>query len=182
MTGFELIEEISSLGFDSKVESRPRLYSIITFAMRTVAAICPRVSEHRVRLDGASTVTPLLFSDFEGFGRLCTSPVTLDGCPVFDIYTVHSDRIELSSGIKGNVSIRYELDIPAFTDESLEKELPVSSCVLHLLPLLCAAFYWQEDEEEKAEFYMQQYRYALSDFKSHARSGDACVCRNYNNW
>lgn len=181
MTGEELIGEITAMGFDSVPCPRGRLMSLINLAVRTLSVICPLVGNHNVVTDGTKKKR-VEFSSLKNFRNLCREPVYSGGEVYRGDYMVDDCGIEFPSGIAGSFTVRYE-KVPSYlTEETAGNKLELDERVTHLLPLLCAAYIWQEDEPDKAAMYMQQYRYELSLYRTQANGRIKCTYRSADNW
>ncbi len=155
MTGKELIEQIKALGFDGDADPTDRLYSVITLSMRLLAAQYPKTSSKEIVKSKGSAllITP---ADIEGCKELAPYPIFKDFLPYSSAIILDGAAI-IPRDADGVFTVRYIEDVPAFSDELYDEELCLSPCAQHLLPLLTAGYFWQDDEPEKADVYMRQY-------------------------
>lgn len=92
-------------------------------------------------------------TDFLTFDRL---PEDDTGEPIAGA-TLNKDTLRIPAAYEGGVRLCYRVcPTPLYADDPLQ-EADVPKRVEHLLPLLCAAYLWMDDEPQKAQCYMQMY-------------------------
>lgn len=83
----------------------------------------------------------------------------IEGCAVV------SGTLSLPSDYVGEVRIRYRKAPPEISLGNADRELGIEPELEHLIPLLAAAYYWLDDDGQKAQQYMTQYRNMMSALK-----------------
>ena len=75
------------------------------------------------------------------------------------------DILTLPSSYKGEVRVVYRAAPPAVSQDS--PDLPIDICreLVHLIPLLTAAYFWLDDDAEKSGYYLSLYREGMNDLK-----------------
>ena len=71
------------------------------------------------------------------------------------------EKLILPSGFSGRVNLTYKAAAPHVSLDNLGEELSLPSEIEHLVALLAAAYYWLDDDADKAEFYLSLYKDAL---------------------
>ena len=68
------------------------------------------------------------------------------------------DCLVMPIGFFGNSVISYKSSPPEISlDTEYDDIIPITSAAEHLLPLLTAAYFWLDDDEEKSSYYMALY-------------------------
>ena len=95
--------------------------------------------------------------------------------------SIISDVMKIPSAYSGKVRIQYKRcprELAGLEEEVLDLPLGCE----HLLPLLTAAYFWLDDDEEKASYYMSLYRDGMLSHKRYVRSGADSTYANVNRW
>lgn len=77
--------------------------------------------------------------------------------------------MEIPARYSGFIRLEYKARAPIFSKEADSEIITPEGCE-HLLPLLTAAYFWLDDDAEKAEYYMSLYREAMIAVKLYTRS------------
>ena len=83
--------------------------------------------------------------------------------------SVSGDKLFLPSDFHGWVVLEYKLRAPEISGDG-EEEIPTPEGCEHLVSLLTAAYFWLDDDADKAEYYMSLYREAMIAVKLYTRS------------
>ena len=148
--------------------------------MRIIGAQYPKIHTMQIVTQKSDTPKSVSFDCITGFLQLAHTPLLRNSFPCSD-YSATDDKIEFASDGATYV-LRYCTETGVFSDNLYNEELNIDSRAEHLLPLLCAAYYWQEDEPEKSTLYMQEYRLALSYLRERQHSDINSSYLNTNNW
>lgn len=79
--------------------------------------------------------------------------------------SVKGDVLRIPSSFKGQVRVTYRAAPPEVDPESPDSPIAISRELLHLIPLLTAAYFWLDDDEEKSGYYLSLYREGMNDLK-----------------
>ena len=82
----------------------------------------------------------------------------------------YSSVIRLPYGFCGTAHVRYRRRAPSVSADAPDAEIPAEEELLHLIPLLCASYYWLDDDAEKAERYLLLYRDGMSNLRAASRN------------
>ena len=83
--------------------------------------------------------------------------------------SVSGGKLFLPEDFHGSVMLEYKQRAPEISGNS-DEEISVPEGCEHLAGLLVAAYYWLDDDSEKAEYYMSLYREAMIAVKLYNRS------------
>lgn len=75
------------------------------------------------------------------------------------------DRLIIPWGYQGNINVIYKVKPPEVSADYPDRELALATEILHLVPLLSAAYYWADDAPDKAEYYLALYKEAMRSAK-----------------
>lgn len=78
---------------------------------------------------------------------------------------MRSGTLIIPWGYRGRINIVYKVASPEISEDTPDKEIPISREIEHLVPLLSAAYYWADDAPDKAEYYLALYRDAMKTLK-----------------
>ena len=102
-----------------------------------------------------------LFPDYLG---AADSPRDRNGRPIEGAAVV-SGRLSLPSNYVGEIHLRYRKAPPEISLDRADEALAVEPELELLIPMLAASYYWLDDDAEKAQYYMAQYRSMMSALK-----------------
>ena len=98
---------------------------------------------------------------------LCGEPEDDTGGKI-DRASYRGNLLILPYSFDGEVAVFYKRAPKAITLSDENEEVDIPSDCRHLLPLLTAAYLWLDDDEEKAQYYMQLYREAMALLKRYS--------------
>lgn len=181
MTGTELIKDIEALGFDSSIESYERLYSVITISAKILSSEFPSLSYYSVRIpEGAKKITVNL-SDIDDAYIFSRNPVTKDGVQ-YGSYSYDNFGLTVYGNEGDCFLIRYIKKVIPLSAKTTDEEIAVDPRATHLLPLLCSAYLWQEDEQDKAYLYLSEYKNEYAKLKMQGERSFGNSYKSSNNW
>ena len=93
-----------------------------------------------------------------------TTPTDSRGEKIRDA-EICSGIMKIPSDYEGEIKLTYKKSPPRISLDEPDTELPLPSDILHLLPLLTAAYIWLDDDTEKAYYYMSLYREGIAAVK-----------------
>ena len=76
--------------------------------------------------------------------------------------------MRISPYYDGKIRLTYKSNPPKVSLDTPDDEIGIAKEVEHLVPLLSAAYFWLDDDEEKAQYYLSLYRDALNGTKRNA--------------
>ncbi len=95
---------------------------------------------------------------------------------------------EISGGVMfipenyfGKIILRYK-KAPMLPTGDGEEEIDVPQGCEHLLPLLCAAYAWLDDDPEKAQYYMSLYRSGMDSLRYFTKNVSSIKPKDTNGW
>ncbi len=77
--------------------------------------------------------------------------------------------LKIPSEYSGVIRLTYKASAPLLSNDG-EQEITLPEGCSHLVPLLTAAYFWLDDDAEKAEYYMSLYREAMIAVKLYTRA------------
>ena len=89
--------------------------------------------------------------------------------------------MKIPSSYVGYICLDYKSRAPRLSGDGEEEVCFPEGCE-HLIPLLSAAYFWLDDDSEKAEYYMSLYREALVSVKLYTRSQSDNTYTVTNGW
>ena len=89
-----------------------------------------------------------------------------DGCgdAISGAYA-NADFLTLPSSFCGEVKVVYRAAPPAVSADSPDTPIDICRELVHLIPLLTAAYFWLDDDAEKSGYYLSLYREGMNDLK-----------------
>lgn len=88
-----------------------------------------------------------------------SSGAVIEGCKIC------SGTLTVPYSYEGEIVFTYRCRPPFDTDIDPECELDIDPECEHLLPILCAAYVWLDDDADKAQYYMSLYREGMAALK-----------------
>ncbi len=164
MTLNQLLSETFALGFDENEELTQSFIFAANRAIRTINLDLGDEKLGRILIDN-STEGLSLGDEKKEYNILDYIPDFLYAVKTsFDSSknktkdaSIIGDKLILPSLFTGEIFIRYKPCTSNLTLDDLEEEIPIPKRCEHLCPILTAAYFWLDDEEEKAAYYMQIY-------------------------
>ena len=84
--------------------------------------------------------------------------------------------LKIPYGYSGEINLDYRVCAPTVSSDEADEDIGVPKEIEHLVPLLCAAYVWLDDDAEKAQYYMSLYREGMAAVKLYATS---CLDTSY---
>lgn len=98
------------------------------------------------------------------FFCFCELPRDSDGRPLPGAeLTDHT--MTLPRDFSGEVSLTYRICPTPFTEDEPDRESELPPMLCFLLPLLTAAYYWLDDEPDRAQYYLALYREGIDSVR-----------------
>ena len=119
-----------------------------------------------------------IVGDFHSFA----SPPLDENGRVIEGSSISADSFTVPWGYSGRILIKYRVCPPTVSADSPDADLGVPRECEHLIPLLAAAYYWLDDDSEKAAVYLSLYREALRGIKLNGRAGQGNGYDNVTGW
>lgn len=116
-------------------------------------------------------------SDFRAFA----SQPTNENGEVLDRIILRDGRLYIPRDFTGLIYLTYYRLPEVITAENDNAAIDISGECSALLPLLCAAFMWLDDDSAKAQYYMSLYRDAIANIKRFSVNQIDTVCHT-NGW
>lgn len=159
MTVSDILTETAALGFDEAPENLSLFYGALSRAVVTVDRLRPTVRSYTVECKKDSPTgsyagyadydIAALVPDFLAFAP----PV----CSKTDFRIREGHILCLPIGCEDTVTVLYRPVLPVYKEGDADKEIPLPSDLVRLLPLLCAASLCLEADPERASFWLQTY-------------------------
>ncbi|MDY3845792.1 MAG: hypothetical protein SOZ62_02630 [Eubacteriales bacterium] len=181
MTGTELIKEIEALGFDSSIESYERLYSVITISARILASEFPSTAFHTAEIPPSSDRVTVYLTDIADAYAFARNPITKDGIRYGD-YSYNGNNITVYGKEGDSFLVGYTKKIAPLSAKTADNEIAIDPRATHLLPLLCSAYLWQDDEQDKAYLYLSEYKNEYAKLKMQGERNFGNSYKSSNNW
>lgn len=131
------------------------VFDLVSYENSYEGADIPEAGERRVvRLEGV----------ISGFSAFASMPRGGDGKPING--AVFIGRVLLIPfDYEGEISFEYTCNPRPIDPDAPDTSLDVPAECEHLLPLLCAAYLWLDDDPEKAQYYLMLYKDGMSDLR-----------------
>lgn len=95
--------------------------------------------------------------------------------------TISSATLRVPASYHGKVRIVYK-KAPTLPSGNQDEEIILPTGCDHLLPLLCAAYFWLDDDEDKAAYYMSLYREGMLTARRSVKDLADTSYKNVNGW
>ena len=125
----------------------------------------PAASEEKICVYGEPLEYSLseLVPDFHSFASL---PTDISGKEIKGAI-LSSEKLLLPFSYQGEVNLSYKAAPPKISLDRMDEELMLPKETEHLTALLSAAYYWLDDDADKANFYLALYKDALKGVKQY---------------
>ena len=121
---------------------------------------------------------PSMVEDFYGFSGL---PTDENGALIAGAY-FRDDTLYIPGDYEGEIHLTYRRVPGEILADAPNAKIDLSPALVHLLPLLTAAYLWLDDDASKAQFYMQMYMEGMRDVRMSRQSGAEAQITDTHNW
>lgn len=159
MTVSDVLKETAALGFNEVPENMNLFYGALSRAVVTVNRLRPILRSHTVEHK-----SPYPTGVYDGYAdydmrTLCEDFLAF-GAPVASVadYRIREGHIlSLPTGFTGKVTVFYEPVLPTYAEGCSDEVIPLPDDLARLLPLLCAASVFLDEDPDRAAYWLQSY-------------------------